>query len=87
MMNDAELAAIATRGSIYAMILEYAFTRFADDCEAFFGYSGDARAIQVALSCGFTPTPNPRIFVNWHRPLPDARRHELQAMVEALGPF
>jgi len=87
LMSEEERAAVATRGSIYSMILHYAFSRFSEDCEAFFGYSADSRAIDVALTSGFVPTPNPRLFANWHRSLDSTRKSELQEMVEAIGPF
>lgn len=67
--------------------LRFSFARYADRCEAFFGYCGDARAMAVDLEAGFVPTVHERLLVHWHRPLPAARREELVQRVKDLGPF
>jgi len=74
-------------GGLLLHALRYGFARFADRCEAYFGYCGDARAYEVDMAAGFVPTRHRFLIAHWHRDLPDARREELIAKVHAIGPF
>ena len=86
-MPAAQREAVQEAGGIWYLILKYAFEKFADDCDAFFGHCGDARALVVAQAAGFIKTEFPPIIVNWHKPLHENIRRALTAKVVALGPF
>ena len=86
-MSDAEREAIYAAGGVWYLILKYAFEKFADDCDAFFGHCGDARALEVAQAAGFVKTGHPPVIVNWHKPMHEVFRRALLAKVVALGPF
>lgn len=77
----------ATAGGVYFNILKYAFAKFADQCNAYFGYCGDARAEVVNLSAGFSRTGHRYLLVNFHKPLDDRLRDALVGKVAAIGPF
>jgi hypothetical protein len=79
--------AISDCGGLYYALLRYGFTRFADRCEAFFGYCGDARAETVNLSAGFEKTEHPHLLVNFHRPTHAVMQRALIAKAAAIGPF
>jgi len=76
----------ASGGALY-LILKYAFRRYADRCQAFFGHCGDARALDVTRAAGFEPTVHQHLIVHWHRPLVESTRDALIERVHALGPF
>jgi hypothetical protein len=86
-MSDAHREAIYAAGGVWYLILKYAFAKFADDCDAFFGHCGDPRALVVAEAAGFVKTEHPPIIVNWHKPMHEVFRRALLAKVVALGPF
>jgi hypothetical protein len=87
LMSEEQRQAVNAAGGLLAHTQLYGFAKFADRCEAFGGYCGDARASAVHASVGYEPTHHPHLIVKWHRPLPEARRAELVAMLEAIGPF
>ena len=86
-MQDDERAALYAAGGMWFLILKYAFAKFANDCDAFFGHCGDARALEVALAAGFQQTEHQHLIVNWHKPLHEVTRRALIAKAHALGPF
>jgi len=86
-MADAHRDAIYAAGGVWYLILKYAFEKYADDCDAFFGHCGDRRALEVAQAAGFVKTDYPPVIVNWHKPLHEVFRRALTAKVVALGPF
>jgi hypothetical protein len=86
-MQPAEREAIYAAGGVWHLILKYAFERYADDCDAFFGHCGDRRALEVAHAAGFVDAGPEHLIVNWHKPLHPNIRRALVAKVEALGPF
>jgi hypothetical protein len=86
-MQPAELEALKAAGGVYHLILMYAFRKYADCCDAFFGYSADKRALEVAFASGFEATEHERLFAHWHKPLTDEARRALTAKVAALGAF
>jgi hypothetical protein len=87
MMSEEQRERITSAGGVYLNALRYAFSHFADRCEAFFGYCGDRRAWEVDMQAGFEPTRHDLLIARWHRPLDAHRREELVAKVHALGPF
>ncbi len=86
-MTPAEREAITQAGGIYLHALRWAFARFATQCEAYFGYCGDARAMAVDLAAGFEPTGHPHLIVRWHRAVDASRRAALVDQVRAIGAF
>ena len=86
-MDPADRAAIQDAGGVWYLILKYAFARYADCCDAFFGHCGDARALEVATAAGFVSAGHPHLIAHWHKPLPEERRRALIAKVHALGSF
>jgi hypothetical protein len=86
-MQPHEREAVQAAGGVWYLILKYAFRKYADRCDAFFGHCGDKRALEVALAAGFVKTEVEPIIVLWHKPLPDVFRRALTAKVVALGPF
>jgi hypothetical protein len=84
----AQLAAeIRAAGGVYFHLIKYAFDYFAGNCEAFFGYAGDPRALEVDLAAGYQPTPHEHLIVHFHQPLSEERKRQLIAKAHALGPF
>ena len=86
-MQAHEREAVYAAGGVWYLILKYAFRKYADSCDAFFGHCGDKRAREVALAAGFINTEVEPIIVNWHKPLAEVFRRALTAKVVALGPF
>ncbi|MEO5559737.1 MAG: hypothetical protein ABIO49_07980 [Dokdonella sp.] len=78
---------IQAAGGIWYLILKYAFERYADCCDVFFGHCGDARALQVATAAGFVHAGHQHLIAHWHKPLHENIRRALVAKVHALGPF
>ena len=74
-------------GGVFAHALRHGFSRFAGECEAFFGYCGDARAEEVDLANGFSKTQHPYLLVNFHKPLHEVMQRALIAKAFAIGPF
>ena len=79
--------ALTAAGGVMAQLLRRGFEMFADRCDAYFGYCGDARAWEVDLSAGFEPTGHDKLLVHWHKPLDSRLRSGLVAMAAALGAF
>jgi len=78
---------IKAGGGVYYAVLKYAFDRFAPDCEAFFGYAADTRALRVDLAAGFEHTEHEHLIVHFHKPLGAARQQSLIGKIHQLGPF
>ncbi len=83
----AQREAVTAIGSLYLQVLKYGFARFADRCEAFFGYCGDARAEVVNLQAGFTKTTHQHLLVNFHKPSHAVMQRALIAKAVAIGAF
>lgn len=86
-MSDAQRAELSGLNSSMVHLLRYGFRRFADKCDAYFGYCGDPRAWEVDLAAGFVPTEHEKLLVHWHKPLNAQTQRALVAMAHALGPF
>lgn len=86
-LTDAQRAAIDAAGGVYFNLLGHAFARFASQCEAYFGYCGDARAEAVNLRAGFVRTGHAHLLVHFHKPQHEVMRRALIAKAAAIGPF
>ncbi len=86
-MSDEEKQIITECGGIYLNLLKYTFERFAQDCDAFFGYCNNPRALEVDLAAGFVETEYQYLLVNFHKPLSAWRKKKLFKIVNKLGPF
>lgn len=86
-MDPQHREAIQAAGGIWYLVLKYAFARFADCCDAFFGHCGDPRALEVATAAGFVGAGHTHLIAHWHKPLHENIRRALIAKVHALGPF
>lgn len=87
-MSEAERSAVTTSGGLYLHLLRWAFARYADRCEAYFGYCGDPRAYEVDIAAGFVDTDHPKLLAHWHRPEQhEVLRRALIAKAHAIGPF
>jgi len=80
-------AALTAAGSLYGHVLGYGFSRYRDQCQAYFGYCGDARAEEVNLASGFARTEHPQLLVNFHRDLHPTMQRALIAKAASIGPF
>lgn len=79
-------AECSARGGIAQIVMETAATQMTD-CDALFGYCGDAKAMQVDLRVGYVRTAHPYLIVKWMRKLPAP---EMQAWIDdvtRIGPF
>jgi hypothetical protein len=79
--------ALREAGGLLFYMLTYAFRKYADCCDAFFGHCGDRRALEVTLAAGFIQTEHEHLIVNWHKPLHPNIQRALLAKVHALGSF
>lgn len=86
-MTPQHRAAIQDAGGVWYRVLKYAFARYADCCDAFFGHCGDPRALEVATAAGFEHAGHTHLIAHWHKPLHENIRRALVAKVHALGPF
>jgi hypothetical protein len=83
----ADRDAIRDAGGLLLHALRYAFERYADRCDAYFGHCGDARAYEVDMQAGFEPTAHAQLIVHWHKPLDPERRRALVDTAHSLGAF
>lgn len=86
-LDENQKDALGAAGGSMAQLLRYGFTRFSGQCDAYFGYCGDARAWEVDLSAGFEPTGHDKLLVHWHEPLNEQMKRALVAMAVAIGAF
>lgn len=86
-MTEHEREALQAAGGVWYLILKYAFAKYADDCDAYFGHCGDPRALVVAQEAGFVKLEHEHLIAHWHKPLHETVRRALIAKVHALGPF
>ena len=76
----------AARGGLAQMMMEAAATRL-NDCKAWFGYCGDAKALAVDLRFGYEPTTHPMLIAKWFQPVDDAEKARLVESIARIGPF
>lgn len=86
-MSETHRDALAASGGAMVHVLRHGFTRFAGECEAYFGYCGDPRAWEVDIAAGFEPAGPDKLLVRWHREQNATTKRSLVAMIEAMGPF
>ena len=73
-------------GGIAQLVMEQA-ARDLDDCTAWFGYCGDARALAVDLRVGYVTTPHKHVIVKWFRDVGEDEKRRLIDRIAAIGPF
>ncbi len=78
---------IKASGGIYYHLLKYAFDKFRNQCEAYFGHAGDQRAYDVDMEAGFEPTKHQHLIAHFHKPLTTERKNYLTEKIHSLGPF
>ncbi len=86
-MSEAQRNAISDSGGVLVHLLRAGFKHFANDCDAYFGHCGDARAYAVDMAAGFVPTEHEFLLAFWHKPLHEVVRRALIAKAHAIGPF
>lgn len=78
--------ACRARGGVAQIVMEHAATQL-NDCVAWFGYCGDAKALQVDLRVGYVRTEHPFLIVKWMRELPAADQRQWIDEITRIGPF
>ena len=73
-------------GGIAQMMMAVA-AREIDDCKAWFGYCGDAKAMAVGLRAGYVPTEYKFLIVKWLKAIPASERKAIIDSIAAIGPF
>ncbi len=86
-MPAAQAEAINAAGGLLRQTLLYAFSRFCDDIDAFFGHAGDARAREVDLAAGFETTGHEYLLIRPVGSLTDEQREAMTQQALALGTF
>jgi hypothetical protein len=86
-MQPHERAMITPERSAYLLALRFAFERFRDRHDAYFGYCNDPRAEAVDLQAGFVKTEHPHLLVHWTREMHPVFQRALVAKAAAIGPF
>ena len=72
---------------VFYFLLRHAFEKLQDQCEAFFGYCGDPRALEVDLQAGFEATDREYILIYAPNGLSGERRSQLLDEIASLGAF
>lgn len=70
-----------------AQMMMAAAARELNDCVAWFGYCGDAKALAVDLRAGYEMTQRKYVIVKWFRDVEPAERERLIDEVAKLGAF
>jgi len=78
---------ITASGGMYYHLLRFVFDKFANHCEAYFGYSGDQRGYKVGIQAGFEPTAHKHLIVRFPKPLSEEKKKHLIEKIHAVGPF
>ncbi len=87
LMSGEQRQLVNDAGGLLLGSLLYSFERFADRCEAYFGYCGDPRAYEIDMQAGFVPTGHERLIARWHKPLEPERQVELIEQALTFVPF
>jgi hypothetical protein len=85
-LDKPAFAECSKRGGVAQIIMETAATGLTD-CVAWFGYCGDAKALQVDMRVGYVQIDHPFLIVKWMKPLDEASRHRWIDDVAGIGPF
>jgi hypothetical protein len=86
-MTDDLPEKIRASGGIYYHVLKFAFDKFKNECEAYFGHAGDQRAYDVDIQAGFEPTGHQHLIAHFHKPLTTQRKDYLIEKIHSIGPF
>ncbi len=86
-MTEEQKTIISETGGIYLNLLKYAFKHFSNQCDAFFGYVNDKRALEVDLAAGFKETNYQYLVVNFHKSISPWKKRRLFKIINKLGPF
>lgn len=73
-------------GGIAQMMME-SVARELNDCVAWFGYCGDAKALAVDLRAGYRTTRHPHLIVKWFADVSEAEKNRLVDAIAAIGAF
>jgi hypothetical protein len=58
-----------------------------NDCKAWFGFCGDAKALAVDLRFGYELTNHDKLIVKWFVALPENEQAALVDSIASIGPF
>ena len=86
-LSEDEKTKLTVANGLLLQTMRYGFIRFADQCEAYFGYCGDDRAWGVFMEAGFEPTSHKHLIARWHKEVSEQRKTELIEEVFTIGPF
>ena len=76
----------AARGGVAQIVMETAAATLTD-CDAWFGYCGDAKALSVDMRVGFVRTTHPYLIVKWMRHLSGSEMQDWITDVTNIGAF
>ena len=76
----------AARGGVAQIVMETAAATLTD-CDAWFGYVGDSKSMQVVLRVGYVRTEHQHLVVKWMRALPTSARQSWIDDATRIGPF
>ncbi len=76
----------SARGGVAQMMMEAAAKEL-DDCQAWFGFCGDKKALAADLRAGYELTDKQHLIVKWFRTPPPIERQALIDRIAAIGPF
>jgi len=77
---------LQSRGGLAQMMMAAA-ERELDDCVAWFGYCGDAKALAVDLRAGYETTDRRYVIVKWFDAPAAPERRRIIDEIAAIGPF
>ena len=76
----------AARGGVAQIVMETAAATLTD-CDAWFGYVGDSKSMQVVSRVGYVRTEHQYLIVKWMRLLPASARQSWIDDIIRIGPF
>lgn len=85
-LDREHFASCRARGGVAQIVMEHAATEL-NDCAAWFGYCGDAKALQVDLRVGYVRTEHPFVIVKWMREMSVIDQRQLIDEIIRIGPF
>ena len=77
---------VARRGGLAQMMMQAA-SEHLNDCKAWFGFCGDAKALAVDLRFGYELTHQDMRIAKWFAPLSIDEKRALADQIAAIGPF
>lgn len=86
-LTELQKNAISAEGGLLRQTLQYCFTRYENELDAFFGHCGNARAKEVDLAAGFLETHEEKLLVRWNVELPEHKKHALINEAISIGDF